>query len=180
MATTNPIPEEAADIEATRREVDAVVHAVRESLTDNIVERFATTATNTLGVVDRLNDPDTADAIHTIIDRVTEFHRLGALDTLFESVRVIHAVREALTDNIVERGFTYFERIVDTVGSEVMLACVDDVLSALESAAEKSAEDSGKGALTTFWLLLKPESQDTLRFMLNFGGEFSKAREKSS
>ena len=180
MATTNPIPEEAADIEATRREVDAVVHAVRESLTDNIVERFAATAENTLAVVDRLNDPDTADAIHSIIDRVTEFHRLGVLDTMFESARAIHAVRESLTDNIVERGFIYFERIIDTIGSDVMLECIDDVLSALESAAQKSAEDSGKGALATFWLLLKPESQDTIRFMLNFGSEFSKAREKTS
>ena len=173
MANSN----ETIDPADTRREVDLVIHAVRESLTDNIVERFATTASNTLAIVDRLNDEDTSEAIHSIIDRITEFHRLGALDTLFESVLALHAVREALTDNMVERGVMFLERAVNTIGSDGLLDCIEDILTALEKASEKSSADTGGGAISTFWFLLKPESQKSIRFLLNFGGEFTRERD---
>jgi uncharacterized protein YjgD (DUF1641 family) len=177
MATPTPIPDQAGpDVSDTRHEVDLLVHAFRESLTDNIVERLATTATTVLGITDRLNNEDTADAVHGVIDKLTDLHKLGALDTLYECVLAIHAVREAMTDNIIERGVVYIERITNTVGSDVLLDCIDDVLTALEKASTKSASDNGGGALSTFWLLLKPESQQTIRFMLRFGSEFSQTR----
>ncbi|MGR8948503.1 MAG: hypothetical protein ACU84Q_10675 [Gammaproteobacteria bacterium] len=180
MDTPSSNKTDSSETADTRREIDLLLHAARESLTDTMVERLAITAGTTLAIVDRLNDEDTADAVHSIIDKITEFHRLGALDTLFESVLAIHAVRDALTDNIIERGVIYFERIVNTVGSDVLVDCIEDVLNAIEGAAEKSANEPQGGALSTFWLLLKPESQQTIRFLLNFGSELRRARSGKS
>ena len=94
--------------------------AAREALTDTMVERLATTGANALELLDRLNDERTAAALHAMVDRVTELHKVGAMDTLFDLVTLLHAARNASTDNIVERLFTFFEQMINTVGNEEM------------------------------------------------------------
>ena len=44
----------------------------------------------------------------------------GAIDTLCETVLTLHALRNELTDNMVERLFTFFEQMINTVGNEAM------------------------------------------------------------
>ena len=73
----------------TPAELDQLLTAARDALTDSMVERLASTSGAALEIADRLSDPDPLDALHTIIDKVTEFHRIGALDTLFQTIMVI-------------------------------------------------------------------------------------------
>ena len=85
-----------------------------------MVERLAATGANALELIDRLNDEDTSAAVHALIDRVTELHKVGALDTVCDTLMLVHAMRNALTDNMVERLFTFFEQMINTVGNEAM------------------------------------------------------------
>lgn len=145
--------------------------AAREALTDSMVDRLATTGANALELLDRLNDERTAAAIHAALDRLTELHRAGALDTLFELVLLVQAMRNAATDNIVERLFGLAEQILNTVGSESMCAMAENSRLALEEAAQESLKaPAPKGGLfNTLALLGKPETQRSLTFLLDFG-----------
>ena len=87
-------------------EMSRLTLAAREALTDNMVERLATTGANALELLDRLNDPSTSAAVHTLIDRLTELHKVGALDTVCDLAHdCCTRLRNALTDNMVERLF---------------------------------------------------------------------------
>lgn len=150
-------------------EMDRLTLAVREALTDSMVERLAVTGASALELVDRLNDEHTSAAIHTLIDRLTELHKLGALDTLFDLVTLLHAVRNASTDSIVERGFTFFEHLINTVGNEEMGTLAENARIALDEAAEEAAKEPARGGLfATLSMLSKPETQRSLAFLLSF------------
>lgn len=151
-------------------ELERLTVAAREALTDSMVERLVVTGANAAEIVDRLNDESTRLAIHALIDRVTELHRVGALDTLFDLTALLHAARNASTDNIVERLFTFFEQIINTVGNEAMGRIAENAREALEVAAAEAADVPAKGGLfATLTLLSKPEAQQSLMFLLKFG-----------
>ncbi len=161
----------------TSAEVDRVMTAARDALTDSMVERLATTSGAALEVVDRLSDPETAAAVHAIIDKITEFHRIGALDTLFQTVMVLHAARSATTDSIVERLAAFAEQSINTLGSDEMAQCATDLVQALETASAEVAQNPPKGGLmATVSLMGKPESQQSLYFLLKMGEALSNAR----
>ncbi len=162
-------------------EIQRGIQAARDALTDSMVERLATTAGVALEVVDRLNEEETRAAVHTLIDRLTEFHRLGALDTLCQTVLLLHAMRSAATDSIVERLFTFVEQAANTLGSDAMVQTADDVLQSLEQAATESAKaPASGGVLSMLSLLSKPESQQTLQFLLKFGEGLQRAQSGSA
>ena len=159
-------------------ELMRLAQALREALTDNMVERLATTAGVALEVVDRLNEEDTRAAIHNVLDRLAELHRLGAIETLFETVLLLHAMRSAATDSIVERLFAFIEQLVNTLGSDAVSGCASDVIEALDEAAQETRKNpAGGGLLSTLALLGKPESQQSLRFLLKFGESLARTRE---
>jgi uncharacterized protein YjgD (DUF1641 family) len=177
MATPITTPLDAA---AAPDEMQRLVVALRDILTDSMVERFAATAEGALAVVDRLNEPETRDAVHMLIDRLTEMHRIGALDTLFETALLLHAMRSAATDSIVDRLFSFVEQTANTLGSDAMAACADDVLRSLEGAvAATPKEPKSGGVFSTLALLSKPESQQSLQFLLNFGNALRRSQEKT-
>ena len=145
--------------------------AAREALTDSMVERLTVTGANALEVVDRLNDEDTKEAAIYLLDRLAEAHRNGALATLFDTVALLHAAREASTDAIVERLFGFVEHTLNSVGSEEFATLVDDAHEALHEAAEETAKaPAGGGLFATLSMLSKPETQQSLRFMVGFCG----------
>ena len=72
--------------------------------------RLAITGASARELFDRLNDERTSATVHATIDRQTELNKGGALDTLFDPVMPVHAARNASTDNIVERLFTFSRR----------------------------------------------------------------------
>jgi uncharacterized protein YjgD (DUF1641 family) len=151
-------------------EIERLGQAAREALTDAMVERLTVVGANALELVDRLNDEDTNAAVHGLIDRVTELHKVGALETLFDTVMLLHAARNAATDTIVERLFVFLEQLINTVGNEAMGTLVDNTRQAVDEAAEETARAAPKGGiLAALSLLAKPEAQRSLAFLLRFG-----------
>jgi uncharacterized protein YjgD (DUF1641 family) len=150
-------------------EMERLTLAAREALTDNMVERLATMGGNALEMLDRLNDPGTSEAVHSMIDRLTELHKVGALDTVCDLALTLHAVRNALTDNMVERLFMFVENMINTVGNEGMGELAENTRLAMEEAAEeaKGARPRG-GMMAAVSLLSKPETQKSLAFLLSF------------
>ena len=151
-------------------ELSRLALAAREALTNSMVERLAVTGANALDLVDRLNDEDTSAALHTLIDRLTELHKVGAIDTLCDTLMLVHAARNALTDNMVERLFTFFEQMINTVGNEAMGELAQNTRVAFEAAAEETAQTTPRGGLFAMLAMLsKPEAQRSLAFLLAFG-----------
>ena len=150
-------------------ELARLVEAAREALTDRMVERLATTGANALELVDRLNDDNTRQALHGALDRLTELHKIGALDTLFDTVALLHAARAAATDTIVERLFVFFEQMVNTIGTEEMGALAANARGALEDAARDTARQPPRaGLMALLSLLSKAETRQGLMFLLSF------------
>jgi uncharacterized protein YjgD (DUF1641 family) len=147
--------------------------AAREALTDSMVERLAMLGGNALELLDRFNDPDTSAAVHSMIDRVTELHKVGALDTVCDLALALHAMRSALTDNMVERLFTFVESMINTVGNEAMGELAENTRVALEEAAHETAHTapSRGGVMAAMALLSKPETQRNLAFLLAFSSK---------
>jgi uncharacterized protein YjgD (DUF1641 family) len=153
-------------------EIARLTLAAREALTDAMVERLATTGASALELVDRLNDEQTSAAVHTLLDRLTELHKLGALDTLFDLVTLLHAARNAATDNIIERLFTFFEQMINTVGNEEMGMLAGNARIAIEEAAEETAKMPVRGGVMPMLSMLsKPETQRSLAFLLAFSAK---------
>lgn len=153
-----------------QNDVDRLIGGFKDALTDTMVERMAETAGSALEIVDRLNDPDTRAAVHTLIDRVTDLHRTGAMDTLYESALLIHAMRSAATDNIVERITIFLEHLFDTFDDEELIRHFRNLSGALEEAANAANETQPKGGLFEMLALIRsPESQQNLMFLLKLG-----------
>jgi uncharacterized protein YjgD (DUF1641 family) len=151
-------------------EVAVLAQAAREALSDGMVERLAVTAGNALELLDRFNDEGTRSAFHLLFDRLGELHKAGALDTLFDTVMLLHSARNAATDPMVDRLFTFFEQMINTVGNEEMGTLAANTRLALEEAAEEAQRATSRGGfLATLSLLARPETQRTLGFLLTFG-----------
>jgi uncharacterized protein YjgD (DUF1641 family) len=150
-------------------DLERVGLAAREALTDSMIERLTVTGANGLEILDRLNDEDTRAAVHALIDGLTELHRLGAIETLLDAVRLLHSAKEAVTDNMVERLFTFFEQMITTVGNEPMGELAENMRNALEEAADEEGKRPPRGGLlATLSLLSRPQTQRSLFFLLNF------------
>jgi uncharacterized protein YjgD (DUF1641 family) len=146
--------------------------AAREALTDSMVERLAMLGGNALELLDRLNDPSTSAAVHTMIDRLTELHKVGALDTVCDLALTVHAMRSALTDSMVERLFMFAESMINTVGNEAMGELAENTRLALEEAAHESKAAAPRGGMmAALSLLSKPETQRSLAFLLAFSAK---------
>jgi uncharacterized protein YjgD (DUF1641 family) len=153
-------------------EINRLALAAREALTDQMIERVAITGGNALEVLDRLNDENTSAAIHRLIDRFTEMQQVGALDTACDMVMLLHTMRNALTDAMIERLASYAEYMVTSVANEDVFDLVAHASQAMNEAAEESAKAPARGGLmATIFLLSKPETQRSLQFLLNFAGK---------
>ncbi len=154
----------------TTPDLARLAQAATEAMTDGMVERLSITAANSLEVVDRLNDEDTREAVHALLDRVTEMHRSGAMDTVFETISLLHGARSALTDSMVERLFIFVEHMVNNLANEEMAVMAHNARMAMEEAVDETHE-KGKpkgGMMSTISMLSKPETQQALQFLLAF------------
>ncbi|MCP5368003.1 MAG: hypothetical protein H6907_07970 [Hyphomicrobiales bacterium] len=150
-------------------ELERVAQAATDALTDGIVERLSVTGVNALEIVDRLNDDQTRDAVHKVLDRLTELNNIGAVDTLFDAVTVIHSARSAATDAMVERFFIFIEHMINNLGTEELALLAHNARRAMEEAADEHAgrKPSG-GMLKAVSLLSKPRTIAALEFFLTF------------
>jgi uncharacterized protein YjgD (DUF1641 family) len=157
-------------------EMTRLTVAAREALTDSMIERLAMLGGNAMELLDRLNDPDTSAAVHSMIDRVTELHKVGALDTVCDLALALHAARNALTDSMVERLFMFAESMINTVGNEAMGELAENTRSAFEAAAKETAQAKPRGGmLAMLQMLSKPEAQRSLAFLLAFSDKLQRS-----
>ncbi len=157
-----------APIDATA-EILYLVEAARSAMTDSMVERLAVAGSNAIEVADRLNNEDTKDAIITILDRLTELHRCGALDTMFDLVFAVHSARQAATDNIVERLFSFVERMVNEMANEELVTLAYNARRAMEQAIDDTTTAPTKGGMmATLSMLNSQETQEAMQFMMRF------------
>lgn len=156
---------------APNADAGRLVQAVSEALTDSMVERLSITGANALEVVDRLNDETTRDAVMAVLDGLTQMHKSGALTTLIDSVMLIHAVRSAATDSMVERAFAFVEHMASNLATEELATLAHETKGALEDAVTECAKapSGGGGIMNTLKMLGRPETQQALQFMLTFG-----------
>ena len=159
----------------TEDEVQRLFGAVSDALSDQMVERLSASAGNLLEVVDRLNDEDTRDAVLTLLDQLTTLHRSGGLVAAFEWIYMINAIRNALTDPMVERLTTFLEQTVNNLSTEGLSELAQDATAALDSARTETENmrPSG-GIMATLRLLGQPETQRSLQFLLAFAGKLQK------
>jgi uncharacterized protein YjgD (DUF1641 family) len=106
----------------------------------------------------------------SLIDKVTDLHRIGALDTLFDTLTLLHAARSALTDNMVERLFVFVEHMINNMATEEVAVMAHNARVAMDEAVDelRSHPSPGGGILSTVRMLGNPQSQKALQFLLAF------------
>lgn len=155
--------------EHTIDEVSRTTQALREALTDQMIERVAVAGGNALELLDRFNDERANNAIHYLIDRLIELHQVGALDTVCELLLALHGTRAALSDSMIERLFSFGENLINTVAHDDVCGLIDAGCSALiEAASESNSSPARGGLMSTISMLSKPETQRSLQFLMNF------------
>ena len=166
-------------------ELERLVAAGRDALTDEMVSRLSATVAEGMDLLDKVNRSGVAGALPAISQLVAN----GDLERLVALARTYGAAQDAMTDEMVTRlagtmaeSLSLMDRLnragLDRlVGSIERLAVVlESTMGALEAAnremAEKPAASGGLGGL---WQLMRePENQESLRFLLAFGREFCK------
>ena len=161
-----------------------ILHAARSATTDSIIERLFGFVERLLGAIDdeeifdRLGNPVTRDAILTILDRMTELHRIGGLGTAFDTLSFIHAARSAATDGMVERLAGLGEQALGILDNESLATTAGNLGEAMDDAGEQVAAQTFKGGLfSTLGMLAKPETQRSLQYLITIG---QKLQEKNA
>jgi uncharacterized protein YjgD (DUF1641 family) len=154
-----------------------LLNAARNAVSDNIVERGVVATTSVLELADQMTQPETREAIQTVLEELTALHRNGGVATLFELIHFLNAMRNAATDNIIERGAIFIEQMVNNLANEEVATVAGVAHSALHEAAKETAETTHRGGLfATLGMLSKPETQASLGFLLAFA---NKLRERA-
>jgi|GEM_PF-492469 len=166
MSETTPLTNEMPN------DAERLAKAVTEALTDSMVERLTNTGANAMEVVDKLNDEDTRDALMYAMDRLTDLHRVGALETLFSLLELVHGAKSAMTDSMVDRLFVFVEHMATNLATEELATLAHNARRAMEEAIDETAEKPTSGGLmTTIGMLSKPETQQALQLMLAFSSK---------
>mgnify|MGYP001229980329 CR=1 FL=1 len=124
--------------------------------------------------LDILKDKKNHEAFTDLVKKVTELHQTGGLDTLFELISLVHAMKSAATDNIVERLFSAAERTTDVLSDEETLKLIEDTRESLRLAASKKTKGNSGGMIAILKLLSETDSYRSLDFLLTFSKELEK------
>jgi len=168
-------------------ELERLVAASRDALTDEMVSRLGATAAEGLDLLDKVNRSGVAGALPAISQLVAN----GDLERLVALARTYGAAQDAMTDEMVAR---MAETVSETlslmdrlnragldrvVGSlERLAAVLEQTMGALDAARSDAATGTpAGGGFGGMWRLLADrENQDSLRFLLAFAREFRKGR----
>lgn len=148
-----------------------LVTAATEALSDSMIQRLATTASNAMEVLDHLNDEDNREAIAYALYRLNKLHRQGGLDTIFDSLELLHGARMALTDSMVNRLFHFVEHMINNLANEEMLTLVHNAYLALEETKDdvrKMPPTESGGFMAMVSMLRSPETLKALRFLITY------------
>jgi hypothetical protein len=180
-------------------EIERVVAAARDALTDEMVGRLATTAGEAADLMDQVNRAGLARAIPALAQMVHN----GDLERLAQLARVYGSAEDALTDEMVGRltetvgnGLSLLDRFSRGGADRIIaileglessgalqqlsdavpklterLARIQGMLAAIETAAAATRQlPPSRGGIGGLWQLMRdPDTQDTLRFLLAVG-----------
>ena len=186
---------------AISADIERVLAAARDSLSDEMVSRLAGTAGDAMDLIDRVNRTGLALAIPALAELVNN----GDLDRLAKLARVYGSAEDAISDEMVSRiaetaaeGLSLLDRLnrggagrmvdmlarLEASGSLARIAdtlpklaqkleMLERLLHAFEVAASKTAvAPRAPGGIGGMWRLMSdPDNQDALRFLMNVGKE---------
>jgi len=177
-------------------ELERVIAAGRDSLTDEMVGRLAGSAAEALDLVDKAGRAGLGKAIPAIAEMVNN----GDLERLSQLARVYHAAQDALTDEMIGRmaetlgeGMSLLDRVnrsgfwrlvevverLESTGALERIATslpqllerlemVTGMLSCLENAAKNSQAQPAKGGIGSLWQIMTDEKTvNSLQFLLS-------------
>ncbi|MFZ5876772.1 MAG: hypothetical protein ACOYXU_10215 [Nitrospirota bacterium] len=164
-------------------EVERVVAAARDALTDDIVTRVSATLVQGLELLDRVNRSGLDRALPTIA-RLAEN---GDLDRLANVARLVAAMEDSLNEDIIVRlGATVtglamladkvarndgLLKLIDLLGRDDVQKALPKLLDAMSKAsAESAARPPASGGLGALWqLATDPGTQEALRLVALMG-----------
>ena len=122
-----------------------------------------------------LEEEGVSEALVSMIGKINELHKSGGMETLFELVSLLHAMRSAASDDIVERIFEAAGRTTDVLTDEKTLHLIENVRESLHAASlDENEKNKPVGILSLLKLIANPESRKSLAFLLRFAGELEK------
>ena len=177
-------------------EIERLIAAGRDSLTDEMVGRLAGSAAEALDLIDKAGRSGLSKAIPALAEMVNN----GDLDRLSQLARVYHAAQDALTDEMIGRlaetlgeGMSLLDRVnrsglwrlvevmerLESTGALERIAVslpqllerldmVSGMLNCLENAAKNSRAQPAKGGVGSLWHIMTDEKTvNSLQFLLN-------------
>jgi hypothetical protein len=177
-------------------EIERLIAAGRDSLTDEMVGRLAGSAAEALDLVDKAGRSGLSKAIPALAEMVNN----GDLERLAQLARVYHAAQDALTDEMIGRlaetlgeGMSLLDRVnrsgfwrlvevmerLESTGALERIASslpqllerldmVSGMLNCLENAAKNSKAQPAKGGIGSLWHIMTDEKTvHSLQFLLN-------------
>ena len=177
-------------------EIERLIAAGRDSLTDEMVGRLAGSAAEALDLVDKAGRSGLSKAIPALAEMVNN----GDLERLAQLARVYHAAQDALTDEMVGRlaetlgeGMSLLDRVnrsgfwrlvevmerLESTGALERIASslpqllerldmVAGLLTCMEEAASKSKAKPAAGGIGGLWRIMKDEKTvSSLQFLLS-------------
>jgi uncharacterized protein YjgD (DUF1641 family) len=170
--------------ESQALELERVVAAARDSLTDEMVGRLSATLAEGMDLLDKVNRSGVASALPAISQLVAN----GDLERLVHLARTYGAAQDAMTDEMVGRlagtvaeslalidrlNRAGLDRLVGNI--ERLGVVLESTMNALEVAKRDTETARPAGGLGGMWrLLADAENQESLRFLLAFAHEFRK------
>jgi hypothetical protein len=177
-------------------EIERVIAAGRDSLTDEMVGRLAGSAAEALDLIDKAGRSGLSKAIPALAEMVNN----GDLERLSQLARVYHAAQDALTDEMIGRlaetlgeGMSLLDRVnrsglwrlvevmerLESTGALERIAIslpqllerldmVSGMLSCLENAAKNSQTQPAQGGIGSLWhIMTDAKTVNSLQFLLN-------------
>ena len=176
-------------------EIERVIAAARDSMTDEMVGRLAGSAAEAMDLIDKAGRAGLSKAIPALAEMVNN----GDLDRISQLARVYHAAQDALTDEMVGRlaetmgeGMSLLDRLnrsgiwrlvevledLEATGELERIAItlpkllerldmVAGLLGCLENAAVMSQAQPAKGGIGNLWRLLTDDkTMRSMQFLL--------------
>jgi hypothetical protein len=176
-------------------EIERLIAAGRDSLTDEMVGRLAGSAAEALDLVDKAGRSGLSKAIPALAEMINN----GDLERLSQLARVYHAAQDALTDEMVGRlaetlgeGMSLLDRVnrsgfwrlvevmesLESTGALERIASslpqllerldmVAGLLTCMEEASSKSKAQPAAGGIGSLWRIMTDEkSVRSLQFLL--------------
>jgi len=177
-------------------EIERLIAAGRDSLTDEMVGRLAGSAAEALDLVDKAGRAGLSKAIPALAEMVNN----GDLERLAQLARVYHAAQDALTDEMIGRiaetlgeGMSLLDRVnrsgfwrlvevverLESTGALERIAVtlpqvlerldmLGGLLTCMEDATSKSNAQPVSGGIGSLWRIMTDEkSVRSLQFMIN-------------